>query len=103
MPSPDPSDKQPPRKATRARRKTARAPYAPSTTGVPEDSSTTSARELYQREKARRVGHQRPKDHPLEQARRAYEALLAKDAERTKGGRPKKTATSKSAEIVDEE
>jgi hypothetical protein len=103
MPSPDSSDKQPPRKATRARRKTVRAPYAPSTPVAAEDSSTASARELYQREKARRVGHQRPKDHPLEQARRAYEALLAKDAERTKGGRPKKTATSKSAETVDED
>jgi hypothetical protein len=102
MPSPDSSDKQPPRKATRARRKTARAPYSPSTAVVPEDSSTTSARELYKREKARRVAHQRPKDHPLEQARRAYEELLAKDAERTKGGRPKKTAPSRSAETLHE-
>ena len=103
MPSPDSSDKQPPRKATRARRKTVRAPYAPSTAAVPEDSSTASARELYKQEKARRVGHQRPKDHPLEEARRAYEALLAKDAERTKGGRPKKTAPPRSAETVDDE
>ena len=33
----------------------------------------------------------RPPEHPLEQARRAYHALLAADAERAKGGRPKKT------------
>jgi hypothetical protein len=103
MPSRDSSDKRPPRKATRARRKTSHAPYTPTTPDVPEDRSTTSARELYHREKARRVGHQRPKDHPLEQARRAYEELLAKDAERTKGGRPKKTATPKAIEEVDED
>lgn len=35
----------------------------------------------------------RPPEHPLEQARRAYHALLAADAERAKGGRPKKTGT----------
>ena len=34
----------------------------------------------------------RPPEHPLEQARRAYHALLAADAERAKGGRPKKNA-----------
>lgn len=33
----------------------------------------------------------RPPEHPLEQARRAYDALLAADAERARGGRPKKT------------
>jgi hypothetical protein len=103
MPSPDSSDKQPPRKATRARRKAARAPYTPAVAMVPEDSSTASARELYKREKARRLNHQRTMDHPLEQARRAYEELLAKDAERTKGGRPKKAAPSRSAETVDDE
>ena len=103
MPSRDSSDKQPPRKSTRARRKTARAPYTPAGADAPKDLPTGAARELYQREKARRVGHQRPKDHPLEQARRAYQELLAKDAERTKGGRPKKTATPKSAEEIDED
>ena len=101
MPSRDSSDKQPPRKATRARRRTTRPRYTPAT-DAPEAPTAGSARELYHREKARRVGHQRPKDHPLEQARRAYEELLAKDAERTKGGRPKKTAVSKATEEVDD-
>jgi hypothetical protein len=36
----------------------------------------------------------RPAEHPLEQARRAYHALLAADAERAKGGRPKKAVVS---------
>jgi hypothetical protein len=51
--------------------------------------------EHYRREKARRVNRERPPDHPLEQARRAYHALLESDAARAKGGRPRKTATKK--------
>ena len=57
-------------------------------------SGDETAREHYRREKARRAQRTRPPEHPLEQARRAYDALLAADAERAKGGRPKKmTAT----------
>jgi hypothetical protein len=52
------------------------------------------AREHYRREKARRAERVRPPEHPLEQARRAYHALLAADAERARGGRPKKTAAT---------
>ena len=49
-----------------------------------------AARQHYRREKERRAAQIRPPEHPLEQARRAYHALLAADAERARGGRPKK-------------
>ena len=58
------------------------------------DAAEGEAREHYRREKARRAERSRPPEHPLEQARRAYEALLAADAERAKGGRPKKDTAS---------
>lgn len=58
------------------------------------DTAEGAAREHYRREKARRAERSRPPEHPLEQARRAYEALLAADAERAKGGRPKKDAAA---------
>jgi hypothetical protein len=54
------------------------------------DAAEGEAREHYRREKARRAERSRPPEHPLEQARRAYHALLAADAERARGGRPKK-------------
>jgi hypothetical protein len=58
---------------------------------VADDEGTSeAARQHYQREKERRAARIRPPEHPLEQARRAYHALLAADAERAKGGRPKK-------------
>ena len=57
------------------------------------DAAPTEAREHYHREKARRADRARPQDHPLEQARRAYHALLASDAAKGKGGRPRKPAT----------
>lgn len=66
-----------------------------STTYVAHPPETTSAREHYHREKARRADRARPVDHPLEQARRAYEELLAKEAERARGGRPKKMVGAK--------
>lgn len=58
------------------------------------DSAEGAAREHYRREKARRAERARPPEHPLEQARLAYEALLAADAERAKGGRPKRDAAA---------
>lgn len=57
------------------------------------DAAPTEAREHYHREKARRADRVRPHDHPLEQARRAYHALLAADAAKAKGGRPRKAVT----------
>lgn len=48
-----------------------------------------SAEELYQQEKARRAGT-KPPDERMLAAQREYEALLAADAARGKGGRPRK-------------
>lgn len=75
--------------------RTRRASRAPATTGkyvAPSHAAdaTATAREHYHREKARRASRPRDAEHPLEQARRAYHALLAKEAEQAKGGRPKK-------------
>ena len=79
------------RRSTRARRAT-RTPGAEETLPLDGgDSSHAVAREHYRREKERRAARTRPPEHPLEQARRAYHALLAADAERAKGGRPRKT------------
>jgi hypothetical protein len=55
-----------------------------------DEATTEAARQHYRQEKERRAARTRPPEHPLEQARRAYHALLAADAERAKGGRPKK-------------
>jgi hypothetical protein len=82
----------------RQRRRSTRARRPNRTHGAEEtrplaggDSGDAEAREHYRREKERRATRTRPPEHPLEQARRAYHALLAADAERAKGGRPKKT------------
>jgi len=64
---------------------------APATADRELTPSELAAREHFRREKARRAGRTRPPEHPLEQARRAYDALLAADAERARGGRPKKS------------
>jgi hypothetical protein len=59
---------------------------------------TLSARDLYLREKARRAHrHQQDADHPLAQAQRQYQALLAAEAEAGRGGRPKKMVAAKKA------
>ncbi|HKW10576.1 MAG TPA: hypothetical protein VJO33_09360 [Gemmatimonadaceae bacterium] len=63
----------------------------PANTDREHTPSELAAREHFRREKARRAERTRPPEHPLEQARRAYQALLAADAERAKGGRPKKS------------
>jgi len=86
-------------RSTRVRRSRPPSPrselYKPSTTaGAGEDD--TAARDHYQREKERRANRTRPHDHPLEQAHRAYQALLAADAAKARGGRPKKVAATKS-------
>ena len=82
------------KRSTRVRR----ADAVPTTRQSTHDTEVAlpdlAAREHYRREKARRAERMRPADHPLEQARRAYQALLAADAERAKGGRPKKTIVS---------
>ena len=83
--------------------------YKPSSTTRTPASTTPSASrspasEHYHREKARRANRERPQDHPMEQARRAYQELLASDAAKMRGGRPKKIVTRKvkSVRVTDE-
>jgi hypothetical protein len=78
------------KRATRARRANSTPSRSEPTFASDNESTDLVAREHYRREKARRAERVRPPEHPLEQARRAYHALLAADAERAKGGRPKK-------------
>jgi hypothetical protein len=84
------------RRATRVRRVSEAAPSDEAVSPAEVDPTDESARDHYRREKERRAARERPPEHPLEQARRAYHALLAADAERAKGGRPKKTAAGAS-------
>jgi hypothetical protein len=79
------------KRSTRVRRSSRTTANAESTFAGGTEPTELAAREHYRREKARRAERVRPPEHPLEQARRAYHALLAADAERAKGGRPKKT------------
>jgi hypothetical protein len=82
------------RRSTRVRR-TSETPAADeSLPAAAGKSSDGPAVEHYRREKERRATRPRAPEHPLEQARRAYHALLAADAERAKGGRPKKAGAS---------
>ena len=54
------------------------------------ESGTATAREHYHREKARRARVAHPESELMEAAKREYLALLAHEAARGKGGRPKK-------------
>jgi hypothetical protein len=89
-------------RAAREAREKRKARYKPTT--IPADIDLTSpahalsARDLYVREKARRA-HRVNQDpnHPMSQARRQYEALLASEAEAGRGGRPKKVVAAKNA------
>ena len=54
------------------------------------ESGTATAREHYHREKARRARLAHPDSELMEAAKREYQALLAQEAARGKGGRPKK-------------
>jgi hypothetical protein len=89
----------PPRKRPARTRRASRTPSTTSTYVVPADRShaTATAREHYHREKERRAARGRPADHPLEQARRAYQELLAKEAEQVRGGRPRKVVAAAKA------
>lgn len=91
------ANEKPPRKRPSRTRRASRTPTTTSTYVAPPHTAdaTASAREHYHREKARRAGRTRPAEHPLEQARRAYEELLAKDAEKAKGGRPRRVVAAK--------
>src|SRR3954466_12267214 len=79
-------------RAAREARARREARYKPTSNLADADltspAHTLSARDLYLREKARRAKrvHHDP-DHPMSQARRQYEALLAAEAEAGRGGR----------------
>ena len=65
---------------------------------------TLSARDLYLREKARRANRQQlDVNHPLAQAQRQYQALLASEAEAGRGGRPRKMVDAQKAFDSDED
>ena len=76
--------------------------YEPSRPEPEQPFAVLSPREHYLRERARRAERQRPQDHPLEEARRAYETLLAVEAESRKGGRPRKVVSQKRQAPPDE-
>ncbi|HXT15222.1 MAG TPA: hypothetical protein VN706_06305 [Gemmatimonadaceae bacterium] len=62
------------------------------------------AHDHYHREKARRAKQARPESEAMAAAKREYLALLAADAAKGKGGRPKKKAVKPDAgeEEIDE-
>lgn len=89
-------------RAAREARAKREARYKPTTPPADLDFTSPahalSARDLYLREKARRLHRvQADPNHPLSQARRQYEALLASEAEAGRGGRPKKIVAAKNA------
>ena len=82
------------RRSTRVRRTSGTPAADESRPAAGRKSSHEPAVEHYRREKERRAARPRAPEHPLEQARRAYHALLAADAERAKGGRPRKAGAA---------
>jgi hypothetical protein len=91
-------------RAAREARAKREARYKPTSYPADVDLSspahTLSARDLYLREKARRANRQQlDADHPLAQAQRQYQALLASEAEAGRGGRPKKMVAAKKAAL----
>lgn len=86
-----------PGRRARATRRTPRREEHYHTPHVESESlhfTALSALELYRLEKERRarVPREVPPDDPMVAAKREYEALLAAEAARGKGGRPKKNA-----------
>ena len=67
------------------------------------ESGTATAREHYHREKARRARIAHPDTELLEAAKREYLALLAQEAARGKGGRPKKKPARPNADAERED
>lgn len=68
--------------------------YRPSTSEPADMHEILTPTEHYRREKARRAAERAgaAAADPLEEARREYRAMLAADAAKQKGGRPKKSA-----------
>lgn len=82
----------------RAKRDARYKPTVPADVDMTKPVHSLSARDLYLREKARRANrHQQDANHPLAQAQRQYQALLASEAEAGRGGRPKKMVAAKKA------
>ena len=82
----------------RAKRKTPRVArrvhrYQPVIDPGPNAHETLQPHELYRLEKARRESGDIGVNELLEEARKEYIALLAADATKGKGGRPRKNAT----------
>lgn len=80
-------------------------PHHRSTRPDTPGDTTTTAREHYQREKARRTKNVQQDSELMDAAKREYLALLAEQAAKGKGGRPKKQAAKPAAdtEVEDEE
>lgn len=69
------------------------------------ESGASTARDHYNREKARRAKRALPENEAMAAARREYLAMLEADAAKGKGGRPRKNAAKRSAaadEVADE-
>ena len=83
----------------RAKRESRYKPTSnPANADLTSPAHTLSARDLYLREKARRANRvQEDSNHPLAQAQRQYQALLAAEAEAGRGGRPKKMVAARKA------
>jgi hypothetical protein len=82
----------------KARRQARYKPTSSADVDLTSPAHTLSARDLYLREKVRRANRVKADaDHPLMQAQRQYEALLAAEAEAGRGGRPKKMVAAKKA------
>jgi hypothetical protein len=60
------------------------------TTSETPSSEPSSAKDHYEREKARRARHASPDSEAMASARREYRAMLETSAAKGKGGRPKK-------------
>jgi hypothetical protein len=73
------------------------------TTSETPSSEPSSARDHYEREKARRARHASPDSEAMASARREYRAMLEISAAKGKGGRPKKQAAQpKAAENLED-
>lgn len=64
---------------------------------------TSTARDHYLREKARRSQEAHPDSELMEAAKREYRALLEQEAARGKGGRPKKKPNQPGADTEETE
>jgi len=77
--------------------------YQPVTDPGPDAHEQLAPDELYRLEKARREAGDIGVNELLEEAKREYIALLAADATKGKGGRPRKNAAKPATRAVDSE